>query len=48
MCQLLLTKMQLVGKSGSTAWSTCAHKSFSNCSIMRLVSLCKPDVTIEL
>ena len=37
-----------VGKLDSTAWSTGAHMSSSNYSIMHSVSTCKQDQAVEL
>ena len=48
MYQSSRTKIQSVDISDCIAWSTGAHMSSSNYSIMCLVSMCKQDATVEL
>ena len=40
--------MQSVGITDRISWSTGANKSSSDDYIMRLVSMCKQDATVEL
>ena len=48
MYQSSLTTIQSVGILACTSWSTGAHMSSHNYSIMHVVSTCKQDATVEL